>query len=77
MQFDRRQAELFCDFGIPDSASILQGHSTDELGEVAARSNGRATAEGFELYFADGVCLSVDANLELHHITTYIMEMLF
>ena len=36
MQFDGRQAELLCNFSILDSASILQGHSTDELGEVAA-----------------------------------------
>ena len=77
MQFDGRQAELFCNFSILDSTSILQGHSTDELGEVTARGNGRATAKGLELYFADGVCISVDANLEFHHIATYIIGMLF
>jgi hypothetical protein len=66
--FDRRQAKLLCNLGVLNAAGLLERHATDELGQVAAAGNGRATAEGLELDVRDGVVVGVDLDLQLHDI---------
>jgi hypothetical protein len=66
---DRRQAKLLGNLSVLDAASLLERHATDELSQVAAASNGGATAKGLELDVGDGVVIGVDLDLQLHHIT--------
>jgi hypothetical protein len=47
---------------------LLQSHTTDELGKVAAAGNGGATTKSLELDVGDGIVLGVDLDLQLHHI---------
>lgn len=70
MKLDRGKAELLGNLGVLDRASILEGHTTDTLGHVGRRSDGRATAEGLELDVDNLSGFFVDLDLELHDITT-------
>jgi hypothetical protein len=65
---DRRQAKLLGNLSVLNTAGLLERHATDELGQVAAASNGRATAKGLELDVRDGVVVGVDLDLQLHDI---------
>ena len=65
---DRRQAKLLGNLSVLDTAGLLERHATDELGQVAAASNGRATAKGLELDVRDGVVVGIDLDLKLHDI---------
>ena len=67
---DRRQAKLLGNLSVLDTAGLLERHATDELGQVAAASNGGATAKGLELDVADLVGVFVNLDLELHDIAT-------
>ena len=64
LTFDRRQAELFCNFSVSDPASILQSHTSHQLGQVAAACDGAAAPKRFELDIADSIVLRVHANLK-------------
>ena len=65
---DRRQAKLLSNLGVLDATGLLEGHTLDELGQIAAAGNGTAAAESLELDLADGVVVGVDADLKLHDI---------
>jgi hypothetical protein len=65
---DGRQAKLLGNLGVLNAAGLLECHATDELSQVAAAGNGRATAESLELDVRDGVVVGVDLDLQLHHI---------
>jgi hypothetical protein len=68
LTFDRRQAKLFRNLRILDPRRVLQGHTTDQFGQVARTSDGASAAKRLELDVADGVVVGVDANLQLHDI---------
>lgn len=70
MQFDWRQTELFGNLGVLDAAGGLEGHATDELGQIAAGGDGGAAAKGLEFDVRDGVGIFVDTDLEFHDIAT-------
>ena len=64
----RRQAKLLGNLSVLNTAGLLERHATDELGQVAAASNGGATAKGLELDVRDGVVVGVNLDLQLHDI---------
>ena len=65
----RRKAKLLGDFSVTDPTRLIEGHPTDQLGEIARAGNGATTPEGLELDIVDLVRVRVDLDLELHHIT--------
>lgn len=69
LTLDRGQAELLCNLGVLDAASLLKGHALNELGQITAAGDGGTAAESLELDLADGVVVGVDTDLKLHNIT--------
>lgn len=61
----RGKAELLGNLGVLDLTSLLQRHALDSFRHVAARGDGRSTAEGLELDIRDDAVI-VDSNLQLH-----------
>jgi hypothetical protein len=68
LTFDRRQAKLLCNLGVLDPRRILQGHTTDQLGQIARTGNGTSATKRLELDVADGVVVGVDTDLQLHDV---------
>ena len=64
-----RKTQFLCNLSVLNLASIIQAHSAHQLGEIARAGNGRTTAKSLELDVGDGVCLGVNADLELHDIS--------
>lgn len=65
----RRKAKLLGNFSVTNPTRLVEGHPTNQLGEIARASNGATTPEGLELDVVDLVRVRVDLDLELHHIT--------
>ena len=65
----RRKTKLLGDLSVTNPTRLVEGHPTDQLGEIARASNGATTPEGLELDVVDLVRVRVDLDLELHHIT--------
>ena len=70
LTFYRRQAQLPCDFRVPDLARVIQAHPADQLRQVAAARDRTSTAERLEFHIADRVRVGVDPDLEFHHVAT-------
>jgi hypothetical protein len=68
LTFDRRQAQLLCNLGISHFTRLFQRHAPDQLGQIAAARDGGTTAKGLELDVGYGVCVLVDADLQLHDV---------
>ena len=65
-----RKAQLLGHIGVLDLAGLVEGHTADELSQVAGGGDSRATAEGLEDNVVDDTRVLVDADLQLHDIAT-------
>ena len=65
-----RQTQLLCHIGVLNRASLVEGHTANELGQITRRSDSATTAESLEDNVVDTAGVLVHANLQLHDIAT-------
>lgn len=69
MELDGWQAELLCDFGVSDCASLFECHALYALGHVGRRSDGGTATKSLETDIFDDTGFA-DLDRKLHHIAT-------
>lgn len=66
----RRKAKLLGNLSVANFTRLIEGHPTDQLGQITRASNGTPATESLELDIADLVGVLVNLDLELHDIAT-------